>query len=180
MFKSTEMAAARIAATLLVIVVWMAPAAAQVTDYLGVPGPLEFDGKSYALAWSSRPTENYMKHEYVPSGQAVETYAQMLLLETVTGNIKVIDAVRRQVDLLNKRKGSDPLVNMSVMKNEVGDEMLLDFIVSSRDAKGEYVVEWNAYRYAPYSDGSGKAGVLLTPSATGPTARKMRNRSWVA
>lgn len=95
------------AGALVVLVFWSAPSAAQVSDYLGVPGPIEFDGRSYKLAWSARPAENYIKQEYVPSGQDVETYAQMLLVEVVTSDIKVMDAVRSQVDALNKRKGNE-------------------------------------------------------------------------
>lgn len=149
------------AAALLAQVAITVPAAAQVTDYLGAPVPIEFDGRSYELAWSSRPAENYIKQEYVPSGQNVETYAQMLLVEVVTGNVKVMDAVQNQIQSLNQRKANDPLVNMSMIRNESTGEVLLDFIVSTKDANGDYIVEWNAYRYAPYNGASGKAGVLL-------------------
>jgi hypothetical protein len=153
--------ARRLAAAVLAAALLAAPASAQVTDYLGVPGPIRFDGKPFELAWSSRPTAHYTKQEYVPPGQRVENYSQMLLVETVTGKIKVMDAVRAQVATLNKRKGSDPLVNMSVTQNETTGEALLDFIVSSKDAKGEYIVEWNAYRYAPRGGPEGSAGVVL-------------------
>ncbi|WP_244480805.1 hypothetical protein [Mesorhizobium sp. Root157] len=148
------------AACFVAIVIAM-PAAAQVKDFLSVPGPLEFDGKSYGLAWSGQPTANYVKQEYVPAGQKVETYAQMLLVEVVTGEIKVMDAVRSQVDALNKRKASDPLVNISLVENKATGEALLDFIASTKGADGEYIVEWNAYRYAPYRGGAKTAGVLL-------------------
>ena len=132
-----------------------------VVDHLGVPGPIAFDGTSYELAWSSRPAPNYIKQEYVPSGQNVERYTRMLLVEAVTGGVKTVDAVRNQVDMLNKRKSSDPLVKMNIIQNESTGEVLLDFLVSSKDANGEYVVEWNGYRYAPYRSVSGQSGVLL-------------------
>lgn len=144
-----------------VVLTTMGAAASPPSDYLGAPGPLEFDGKSFRLAWSGRPNETYVKQEYVPSGQTPDTHSQMLLVELVTGNIKVADAVRSQVDMLEKRKGSDPLVNMNILQHEATGEVLLDFIVSSKDAKGEYIVEWDAYRYAPYKDAAGKTGVLL-------------------
>jgi hypothetical protein len=63
--------------------------------------------------------------------------------------------------MLKKRKGSDPLVNMNILQHDATGEVLLDFIVSTKDAKGEYIVEWDAYRYAPYKDKFGKTGVLL-------------------
>ncbi len=155
------MTVARLVAAIFATILMVAPAAAEVTDFLGVPGPIEFDGRSFELAWTARPSENYIKQEYVPSGQEVETYDQMLLVELVTGNVKVNDAVLAQIDMLKKRKSTDPLVNMEVMQHDATGEVLLDFIVSSKDAKGEYIVEWNAYRYTPYARGSAKAGVLL-------------------
>lgn len=143
------------------IVVLAAPASAEVLDYLGVPGPIEFGGEAYELAWTSKPSANYVKQEYLPARQKPETFSQMLLIERVMGNLKVMDAVRSQVDMLQKRKATDPLVNMSVLKHDATGEVLLDFIVSAKNDKGEYVVEWNAYRYTLYRDPSGKSGVLL-------------------
>lgn len=148
-------------AALLAIVMIAAPAAAEVTDFLGVPGPIAFDGKSYQLVWTSQPSQNYTKQEYVPAGQRVESYDQMLLVELATGGVTVGKAVGAQVDMLKKRKASDPLVNFEVLQNNATKEVLLDFILSGKDSKGEAIVEWNAYRYAPYSDASGKSGVLL-------------------
>jgi hypothetical protein len=132
-----------------------------VSDHLGVPGPIQFDGKSYKLVWSSRPTPGYAKQEYLPSDQSIGSYTQMLIVERVTGDLTVMGAVRAQVDMLKKRKATDPLVNMNVIENANAGEALLDFIVSSKDPKGEYVVEWNAYRYAPLKGAADKSGVLL-------------------
>jgi hypothetical protein len=139
----------------------LSPAATQVSDHLGVPGPIQFDGKSYKLVWSSRPTPGYAKQEYLPSDQSIGSYTQMLIVERVTGDLTVMGAVRAQVDMLKKRKATDPLVNMNVIENANAGEALLDFIVSSKDPKGEYVVEWNAYRYAPLKGAADKSGVLL-------------------
>ena len=145
-----------LAATLLALVILTAPAAAQVVDYLGVPGPISLDGKSYELAWSSRPSDTYVKQEYVSSGQSVDNFEQMVLVERVTGNVKVIDAVRSQLEMLDKRKGSDPLVHSEILQKNATKEVVLDFLISAKDPKGEYVVEWNLYRYAPM-----KSGVML-------------------
>ena len=139
----------------------LSAAAAQVIDHLGVPVPIQFDGKSYKLVWSSKPAPGYAKQEYLPSDQSIASYTQMLIIERVTGDLTVMDAVRAQVDMLKKRKATDPLVNMNVIQNTQAGEALLDFIVSSKDPKGEYIVEWNAYRYAPSKGAADKSGVLL-------------------
>lgn len=133
-------------------------AMAQVKDMMGIPGPITVGDTSYALAWSAQPQPHYTKQEYLPAGQTLPMYQQMLLVERVDG-VAVMDAVKAQVEMLNKRKGSDPLVNMDVIENKASGEALLDFIVSSKDTNGEFIVEWNAYRYAPFKGNSN--GVLL-------------------
>lgn len=146
-------------AAILATALWLAPVQAQTTDHLGLPGPISLGGDSFALAWSARPADNYIKQEYLPAGQASDSYSRMVLVETVTG-VEVMDAVRAQTDTLGRRKETDPLVNMEVVRNEARGEALLDFIVSSKNEAGEYVVEWNAYRYAPLAEESGP-GVML-------------------
>jgi hypothetical protein len=148
--------ATRFVSAIFGLILMAAPASAQVVDYLGVPGPIELGGRSYELAWSSKPSDNYVKQEYVPSGQAIETYDQMVLLDRVTGDVKVINAVESQIEMLQKRKGTDPLVNFEVLQKNATGEVVIDFLVSAKDSKGEYIVEWNLYRYAP-----AKSGVLL-------------------
>ncbi|MGN6535871.1 MAG: hypothetical protein ACTHKQ_09120 [Mesorhizobium sp.] len=145
----------------LALVLMTMPTAAEVTDRLGIPGPIDFDGKTFELGWSAEPSPNYVKQEYVPAGQTVEAYEQMLLVEVVGGGVSVKDAVASQWAALDKRKSSDPLVNMEVLQHDATGEVLLDFIVSSKDDRGEYIVEWNAYRYAPYRSPAGARGVLL-------------------
>ncbi|WP_312417757.1 hypothetical protein [Shinella sp.] len=151
----------RIGVVLLALGLMAASAFAQANDRLGLPGPIDFEGEAYGLAWSSQPSENYIKQEYLPAGDSPERYKQMILVETVSGGIAVMDAVRAQVDMLNKRKASDPLVNMDVIQNEATGEALLDFIISTKGNDGQYIVEWNSYRYARYSDATGNRGVML-------------------
>lgn len=148
-------------AAILAAALWVAPVQAQTTDHLGLPGPITFGGESFALAWSSRPADNYIKQEYLLPGETPDSYSRMVLVETVTGGVEVMDAVRAQADALSQRKATDPLVNMEIIQNSAAGEALLDFIVSGRNEAGEYVVEWNAYRYAPLAAGQGGPGVML-------------------
>lgn len=148
-------------AAVLAATLWLAPVQAQTTDHLGLPGPITLAGDSFALAWSSRAADNYIKQEYLPAGETPDNYSRMVSVETVTGGVGVMDAVRAQTETLTRRKATDPLVNMEVIQNEATGEALLDFIVSSRNEAGEYVVEWNVYRYAPLAAGERGAGVML-------------------
>ncbi len=134
------------------------PAAAQdARDRLGIPGPMSFEGARYALAWSSQPSPSYIKQEYLPAGQATGSYTSMLLVEVVEGGTTVEAALGAQIRMLNARKGSDPLVNFSAIRNQKTGEAILDFIIGGRTTQGAPIAEWNAYRYAARKEG----GVML-------------------
>ena len=97
----------------------------------------------------------------MPPGQMSERFQRMLLIEAVVRGVDVNGAVAAQVSMLNKRKATDPTVNFAIIKNPKNDEIILDFILSAKDPKGEYVVEWNAYRYSVLRGKNGASGVLL-------------------
>ncbi|MGA8918735.1 MAG: hypothetical protein WB540_08385, partial [Pseudolabrys sp.] len=126
-----------------------------------LPDSIEFNGESYRLSWSSHPTPYYYKQEYLPPGQTGERFQRMVLIEATVRGVDINDAVAAQVNVLNKRKSTDPTVNFAVIKNPKNDEIILDFILSAKDPKGEDVVEWNAYRYAALRGKGGASGVLL-------------------
>src|SRR5262249_11664702 len=132
-----------------------------VVDRLSVPGPITFDGTSYRLAWSSHPSPDYFKQEYLPEGQTLARYQRMLLLEAIVQNTSVDSAVTGKVAELKKRKEIDPLVNFAVFKNPKNGEVILDFIVDDDRPGSLDTVEWNAYRYAAIKEKDGKSGVLL-------------------
>jgi hypothetical protein len=120
-------------------------------DLLGLPGPINFQDRAFELAWSSQPSETYVKHEYVPAGQSVETFEDMFLVEAVAGPLTPIEAARSQVQSLEARRGTDPVLNYELLENEGTGEVMLDFLTS--DLSAEPIVEWNAYRYVPLDDG---------------------------
>lgn len=130
-------------------------------DHLSLSGPIEFNGESYRLSWSSHPTPYYYKQEYLPPGQTSERFERMVLIEATVRGVDVDGAVAAQVNRLNKRKSTDPTVNFAAFRNPKNGEIVLDFILSAKDPKGEDVVEWNAYRYAAWRSKGGETGVLL-------------------
>ncbi|HKS83906.1 MAG TPA: hypothetical protein VJR71_00360 [Pseudolabrys sp.] len=132
-----------------------------VAERLSLQETIAFNGESYRLSWSSHPTSDYYKQEYLPSGQTSERFQRMVLIEATLRGVKVDDAVGAQVSMLNKRKSTDPTVNFAILKNAKTGEVILDFVLSAQDRKGEDIVEWNAYRYASLKGKSGTSGVLL-------------------
>jgi hypothetical protein len=127
-------------------------------EHLSVPGPLAFHGESFTLSWSSHPTPDLYKQEYLPSGQISDHYTAMVLVDANLGSDNPRDAAGKMINTLVARKANDPLVNFSVIQNKTTDEVILDFIVSSPDAD---IVEWNGYRYAEWKGKDGKTGVVL-------------------
>ena len=158
MFLSKKIAAA--AFTLMMA----APAFAQ-TDMVGVPGPISFQGQNFALAWTANPSQNYFKQEYLPKGQKVESFDDMMIVEALSGAVTPEQAANMQMQGLAERKKTDPVVNYSAMKGDNG-EVLLDFIVSDMQAS-PIVIEWNAYRYVPLKQGQGIALFAITRRAYG-------------
>lgn len=132
-----------------------------VVERLSVPESIAFNGETYRLSWSSHPKPHYYKQEYLPSGQTSERFQRMILIEATVRDVDVKDVVAAQVNMLNKRKSTDPTVNFAILKNSKNEEIILDFILSAQDSKGEDIVEWNAYRYAALKVKGGVSGVLL-------------------
>lgn len=128
------------------------------TDRIGVPGPVAFEGRDYALASTAHPQDNYFKQEYLPAGQGLDSYAHMFLIEALASNVAPKDAAAAQVATLNQRKANDPLVNHEATVNEATGEVMLDFLMSG-SVNGKVVVEWNAYRFVPLK--GDKPGVIL-------------------
>ena len=132
-----------------------------VVERLSVPESIAFNGETYRLSWSSHPKPHYYKQEYLPSGQTSERFQRMILIEATVRDVSVKDVATAQVNMLNKRKSTDPTVNFAILKNSKNEEIILDFILSAQDSKGEDIVEWNAYRYAALKGKGGVSGVLL-------------------
>ena len=129
-----------------------AQAQSSAKDNLGLPGPIHFNGTSYFLAWSSRPNPTYFKQEYLPDGQRLERYDSMMIVETLTSGISVAAAAGSQINTLDRRKASDPVVNYQVLRNDGRNETVLDFVMSAGQGDAT-IIEWNAYRYTPRRDG---------------------------
>ena len=131
------------------------------TEYLGVAGQISFDKTSYNLAWTSHPTDNYYKQEYLAKGDTIEKFKKLILLEIITGKTKLKDVVATKIAELKKMKASNPVVNYETFEKD--GEVMLDFLVSENTPDGKYlsIVERNVYRYKSVVDKNGQKGVLL-------------------
>ena len=148
------MLSSRFAAAVVISLAWALPAMAQ-EEMLGIPGPITFEGTDFELAWTSHPSPTYYKQEYVPAGEAVESYIQMFMVDVLTDGQTPESAAAAMIAGLDERKANgDPVVNYDMISNEETGELILDFLLSDTSS-GNIIVEWNAYRYSPSADGTG-------------------------
>lgn len=140
-------------------------ASTAVVDYLNVPGPIAFQGKSYRLAWSERKGALTVQ-EYLPAGETLERFDSMFTVSE-RSDVSVEVAAAAKVRELDARKGTDPVVNHAILRSEDGKSILLDFLLSSPDGDGGQIVEWNAYRYEPRRGGEGVRMAAISRRAYG-------------
>ncbi len=112
-------------------------------DLLSIGKNIEFNEEEYELVWSSHPTENYYKQEYLRSHEDLNEFHKMLLVESIRGDVGVKDAVKIKINELEQQKKNNPVINYDLISNEELGESLLDFIISDQN----YIYEWNAYRF---------------------------------
>lgn len=139
-----------------------------VVDYLNLPGPVAFDNKSYNLSWTSHPSANYYKQEYIVKGDNVAKFNSMLMVELVTGDIQIKNVVAAKMEELKKMKESNPFINYESFDNPRTGEYMIDFLLSQNtpDGKDISIAERNVYRYIPFADKAGKKGIILFAIST--------------
>jgi len=129
-----------------------------------IPEDIEFLDEVYSLAWTSDPTPNYSKAEYLPEDEELPYYYNMLLVERLSG-LSLKDVVRAQVDFIKGlRENEDPARGgkiLNMMENPNTGEVLLVFVMSAADEEREMIWEWNAYRYSPVQTANGEEAVQL-------------------
>lgn len=132
-----------------------------ITEYLSVPGPIVLNNESFNLTWSSHPSANYYKQEYIGSKDKIEKFRKMVMLEVLVGPVKAADLAKAKIAELKQIKETNPLVNHEVFQKN--GEIIVDFLLSenSPDGKNVNIIERNIYRYKEITDKNGKKGVLL-------------------
>ena len=133
----------------------------KVEDTLGVKGPLKFNNIDFNLAWTDKPTENYYIQEYLPDGEKVESFNQMLTIHLFDTDINTKEAVQQKVKDLTKRKKTDPVCNYVMTESPDGKEFMVDFLLGESKCDKMTIVEFNVYRYKQVELGANKKGILV-------------------
>lgn len=132
-------------------------------NYLNTPAELVFSNTSFNLVWSSHPNTAYYKQEYIPKGETLNKFTNMILLEVLVGKATIKDAIAGKIAELQQMKSSNPYVSYDSSYNATKEEYILDFVLTANtpDGKGITIAERNVYRYKKYSGKNGETGILL-------------------
>jgi hypothetical protein len=130
-------------------------------DFLSVGKQIEFNGEKYNLEWSSNPSANYYKQEYLrKNDNNLNKYNKMLIIEAIKGDLTVDQAAGAKIKDLENWKKKNPVVNYQKFDNENTNEIMIDFVLSD----GAYIYEWNVYRYQQQKNIKDKFMVLYAYS----------------
>ena len=132
-----------------------------VVNYLGIPGPVIFQKKSYQLAWSSHPDASLYKQEYLVAGDGLPSYKSMITIDFVVAAATVDDAVRAKLRELEQLKKTLD-VNFEVIAHPATGEKIVDCLLgqtAADDAKSIY--EHDVYRFKAVTAKSGQKGIVL-------------------
>ena len=131
-------------------------------NYLNTPADLSFNNLTYGLSWTSHPSLEYYKQEYIPKGETVEKFTSMLMLEVLTSNVNLKDVVANKMTELRQMKARNPYVKFETTNDPATGEHILDFIVTANSQDGQILIaERNVYRYNTFSNKNSGKGVLL-------------------
>jgi hypothetical protein len=130
-------------------------------DRIGVKGPLKFGKTEFKLVWSDKPNDKYYIQEYLPNGEKLENFNQMLTIHLFDTNIKLEDAVRQKVRELTERKKTDAVCNYQVTESPDGKEFIVDFLLGESQDDQMTVVEFNVYRYKQIEIAKKKKGIIV-------------------
>ncbi len=135
--------------------------AEEAKDLVHVPGPLTFHQEVFHLAWTGKANAYSYTQEYLPKGETVERFNQMLSIFLFDRDVDLQNAIQQKVGEIEKMKKTDELCNYRVIESPDGGEFIIDFLVSSAKGDKLEVVELNLWRYKKVSLGNSKKGLLV-------------------
>ena len=93
------------------------------TEYLSVGKKIEFNGENFELKWSSHPSNEYYKQEYLRKDDKLPKYEKMLMVEAVKGNIPAINVATGKINELESQKRRNPIVNYEKFENKEKNQL---------------------------------------------------------
>lgn len=137
------------------------PGDAEPVDRIGIAGPLVFNETVFNLAWTAHPDETYYAQEYLPEGENVETFDQMLAVHVFLRDISPKDAVEQKAKELKKRGKKDPVCKYAIWNSPDKMEFIIDFMVGESENNISTLVEFDIYRYRQIHLDNGKKALMI-------------------
>lgn len=131
-----------------------------IKDFLSVGSIINFSGENYSLKWSSNPSTDYYKQEYLRKDDILNKYEKMLIVEAIKGGLTVDQAANIKIRELENWKKSNPVVNYQRFDNKNTRETIIEFVISD----GKSIYEWNVYKYHQQQNKTDKYMVLYAYS----------------
>jgi hypothetical protein len=131
-------------------------------NYLEVQAPLAFDDRAYRLAYSGAQAKVYYLQEYLPEGQELASYNNMLMVSALVSDQSAQDLAVTKMGELDIMKQFDPVCNYELNQKPDGSEYLLDFLLSEFNEDSILtLIEFNIYHYRTVQVSRKKKAVVL-------------------
>ena len=137
------------------------PFADKPIDRLGVKGPLVYGDTNFKLSFTDKPNDTYYIQEYLPAGDTLPKFNQLLTIHLFAKDIATEDAVKQKIEELAKRKLTDRICNYKVIESPDGKEFILDFLISESKKNVMEMVEFNIYHYKKIELADNKKSILV-------------------
>ena len=137
------------------------PFADNPVDRLGVKGPLVYGDTNFKLSFTDKPNDTYYIQEYLPAGDTLPKFNQLLTIHLFAKDIATEDAVKQKIEELAKRKLTDRICNYKVIESPDGKEFILDFLISESKKNVMEMVEFNIYHYKKIELADNKKSILV-------------------
>ena len=147
---------------ILVILVLLAQieSLAQV-DKIGVAGPLKYNSTLFRLAFADKSNGNYYVQEYLPPGDSLGSFHNMMSIFLLVDTLSVRQAVKQKIAELDKRKKEDPVCRYELNESPDGKEIMVDFVLAQANGDKISIVEFNIYRYKQVALYKGKKALMI-------------------
>jgi len=118
------------------------------------PSSITFLDTVYSLAWGPDPDTSGWAAAYLPEGDSLPDYTNMLRVEQFNGR-SVTDQVQTQMQSLLQETSNSGAKILDLIKNEnTGEVLLIYLFVMEENEIARW--KWSAYRYMPIQTVDGK------------------------
>lgn len=119
----------------------------QVTDRLGIAGPVEFNGTEFFLSWSKQNSKLLYLQQFLPRDERIEEFNQLLNFSYLNKDIEIEEAVRQKVAQIQKMQEAMKNTILNVTESPDGKEFIIDYTLVETPEKGNAFLEYNVNRF---------------------------------